>query len=116
MPKKIFLISGSAGFIGFHLSSKILSKGYKVIGIDNLNNYYDVILKNDRVNRLNKKALEHKSKFYFVKGDLSEKNDLKKIFKNEFYKTFKNKILGHFFNLKVPQIFAPKAVGVFKVP
>ena len=39
------LITGSAGFIGFHLSSKILSKGLKVIGIDNLNNYYDVKLK-----------------------------------------------------------------------
>ena len=48
MSKKIYLISGSAGFIGFHLSLKILSKGFKVIGVDNLNNYYDVKLKRDR--------------------------------------------------------------------
>ena len=48
------LITGSAGFIGFHLSSKILSKGLKVIGIDNLNNYYDVKLKKDRNNILKK--------------------------------------------------------------
>ena len=45
MGKKIYLITGSAGFIGFHLSYKFLSKGFKVIGIDNLNNYYDVQLK-----------------------------------------------------------------------
>ena len=45
MDKKIYLITGSAGFIGFHLSRKILLKGFKVIGIDNLNNYYDVQLK-----------------------------------------------------------------------
>ena len=45
MAKKIYLISGSAGFIGFHTSLKILSKGYKVIGVDNFNNYYDVKLK-----------------------------------------------------------------------
>ena len=39
------LITGSAGFVGFHLAKKFLSKGYHVLGIDNLNNYYDVTLK-----------------------------------------------------------------------
>ncbi len=39
------LITGSAGFIGFHLSLKLLNKGNTVIGVDNLNNYYDVSLK-----------------------------------------------------------------------
>ena len=45
MVKKIYLVTGASGFIGFHLSLKILSKGFKVIGVDNLNNYYDTNLK-----------------------------------------------------------------------
>ena len=42
------LITGSAGFIGFHLSRQLLSKGYQIIGLDSLNEYYDVKLKIDR--------------------------------------------------------------------
>ena len=52
MSKKVFLITGSAGFIGFHLSLKLLKNGFKVIGLDNLNNYYSVDLKNARNNQL----------------------------------------------------------------
>ena len=48
MKNKKYLITGSAGFIGFHLSKKLLTKGFIVIGIDNLNNYYDQKLKKDR--------------------------------------------------------------------
>ena len=48
MKNKKYLITGSAGFIGFHLSKKLLSKGFIVVGIDNLNNYYDQNLKKDR--------------------------------------------------------------------
>ena len=43
------LITGSAGFIGYHLSKKILNKNKKVIGIDNINNYYDINLKKNRI-------------------------------------------------------------------
>ena len=48
------LITGAAGFIGFHLSKKILKEKSHVIGIDNLNSYYDVNLKKNRVIKLNK--------------------------------------------------------------
>ena len=50
------LITGAAGFIGFHLSKKLLqnNKDYKVIGIDNLNSYYDVNLKKTRLKKLKK--------------------------------------------------------------
>ena len=48
------LITGAAGFIGFHLSKKLLNEHYIVFGIDNLNNYYDVKLKKDRISYLNK--------------------------------------------------------------
>ena len=49
---KIFL-TGTAGFIGFHLCKALLDKGFKVIGIDNLNDYYDVNLKKIRLDILN---------------------------------------------------------------
>ena len=48
------LVTGAAGFIGFHLVSELLSQDYKVIGIDNLNNYYDPSLKEARLK--NKKS------------------------------------------------------------
>ena len=54
MKNKKYLITGSAGFIGFHLSKKLLSEGFNVLGIDNLNNYYDKKIKQDRNNILKK--------------------------------------------------------------
>ena len=52
--KKKFLITGAAGFIGFHLVKKITSMGFQVVGIDNLNPNYDNKIKNDRVKFLTK--------------------------------------------------------------
>ena len=43
------LITGCAGFIGFHLSKRLISNGHRIYGIDNLNNYYDITLKKDRL-------------------------------------------------------------------
>ena len=43
------LVTGAAGFIGFHISRRLLENGYKVIGLDNVNDYYDVKLKRDRL-------------------------------------------------------------------
>ncbi|MCB0749545.1 MAG: NAD-dependent epimerase/dehydratase family protein, partial [Ignavibacteriae bacterium] len=51
MKNKI-LITGSAGFIGYHLSKRLCDVGYSIYGIDNLNNYYDVNLKRARLERL----------------------------------------------------------------
>ncbi|MCH5279908.1 MAG: NAD-dependent epimerase [Lachnospiraceae bacterium] len=68
-------ITGAAGFIGFHLSKRLLEQGYRVIGFDNLNDYYDVKLKEDRLGILK----EHES-FSFIKGDLADKNVLNKVF------------------------------------
>jgi len=46
------LVTGAAGFIGFHLSKRLCKEGYTVIGIDNINDYYDVQLKKDRLSIL----------------------------------------------------------------
>ena len=74
--KKI-LITGVAGFIGYHLAEKLLSKNYQIIGIDNLNDYYDPILKQDRLNNLKKF-----SNFEFHKIDFIQNNELTSIFNN----------------------------------
>ncbi len=70
------LITGSAGFIGFHLSLKLLKNENTVIGVDNLNNYYDLSLKKNR-----NKILKKYTKYIFYKLDLKNKNELNKIFK-----------------------------------
>lgn len=49
MKNKTILVTGAAGFVGYYLSEKLTSEGRKVIGIDNLNNYYDVRLKEERI-------------------------------------------------------------------
>jgi UDP-glucuronate 4-epimerase len=56
------LITGAAGFIGFHLSKKLLDQSYQVIGIDNLNDYYDTKLKEDRL-----EDIKEYNNFNFIK-------------------------------------------------
>lgn len=73
--ENIILITGSAGFIGFHLSSLLLDKGYEVVGIDNLNDYYDVKLKEDRL-----EILEQNDNFTFHKIDLKNKEKIDDLF------------------------------------
>ncbi|MFB5932463.1 SDR family NAD(P)-dependent oxidoreductase [Peribacillus frigoritolerans] len=72
---KIYLITGAAGFIGYFLSKKLLEQGCRVVGVDNINDYYDVDLKNARLEQL--KPYE---KFTFIQGDISDKSMIAKIF------------------------------------
>ncbi len=82
--KKFFLITGSAGFIGFHLSKKLLDKGFDVVGVDNINSYYDKGLK---LNRL--KLLKKYKNFIFLKLDITNKKKLTSVFKKyNFFKVF----------------------------
>lgn len=71
------LITGAAGFIGFHISKKLLDSAYKIIGIDNLNDYYDSRLKEDRLRVLKK----HKN-FVFHEVDIKNNSQVDFIFKN----------------------------------
>jgi UDP-glucuronate 4-epimerase len=72
------LITGAAGFIGFHLSKKLCREGFRVTGIDNINNYYDINLKNARLAQLDKEDL-----FSFHKLDLLDKKSLDALFNKE---------------------------------
>lgn len=76
---KTYLITGAAGFIGFYLAKKLLDKGCTVVGIDNLNDYYDVNLKLHRLT-----MLEKFEKFVFIKEDIANKDMVMGIFK-KFY-------------------------------
>ena len=70
------LVTGSAGFIGFHLCLKLLKMGKEVVGVDNINNYYDPKLKNSRL-----KILKKNKRFFFYKINIKDENKLKKVFK-----------------------------------
>ena len=88
---KNILITGAAGFIGFHLSKKLIKKGYKVVGLDNINSYYDVNLKYARLKELgisyensnlflNKSHNINKS-FEFIRMNLEDRKNLAILFK-----------------------------------
>ena len=72
------LVTGSAGFIGFHTSKRLLDSGYDVVGLDNLNDYYDVNLKKDRL-----KLLQDHDRFVFHEISLEDQSAVKQLFKNE---------------------------------
>ncbi|MDG0822710.1 NAD-dependent epimerase [Staphylococcus equorum] len=71
------LITGTAGFIGSHLSKKLISQGYEVVGIDNINDYYDVTIKEDRLKSIGTEN------FTFYKINLEDDASMNEIFKNE---------------------------------
>jgi UDP-glucuronate 4-epimerase len=72
---KTILVTGAAGFIGFHLCQRLLHRGDKVIGLDNLNDYYDVFLKKDRLAQL-----QHLPGFSFHKLDLANQEGMSQLF------------------------------------
>jgi len=74
MAKRI-LITGAAGFIGFHLCKKLVEYDDEVIGLDNLNDYYDINLKKDRL-----KQVEGRKNFQFLKMDIADRDNVSKLF------------------------------------
>jgi UDP-glucuronate 4-epimerase len=73
-----FLVTGAAGFIGFHTSRILLERGDTVVGLDNLNDYYDVTLKEARL-----KILQAHANFRFIKLDLADRPGIAALFKDE---------------------------------
>jgi UDP-glucuronate 4-epimerase len=81
MTKNRVLVTGSAGFIGFHLSNKLLANGYQVFGLDNVNDYYEVGLKHARLDILSKKE-----DFVFKQIDLTNKKEIDAYFAENRFK------------------------------
>ncbi len=75
------IITGSAGFIGYHLSKKLIEKNISVVGIDNLNSYYDTRLKEARLQQLKNIPLKKDVKFDFFEENINNKTALDDIFK-----------------------------------
>ena len=93
MQSKQILVTGAAGFIGYHLCEALIKKGYRVIGLDNINDYYDVNLKYARLNELGiqkeaatvfseiSQSILHGTKMQFIRLNLEDREALPKLFK-----------------------------------
>ncbi len=111
------LVTGCAGFIGYHVVSKLIKNNQEVIGIDNLNNYYDKKLKLSRLKEL-KKISKKKNNYKFFKADICNKKKVKRLFKK-----YKFKKVLHFaaqagirYSLKKPdQYIQSNLVGFFNI-
>ena len=79
MTDKI-LITGAAGFIGFHLSQRLMREGLSVVGIDNLNDYYDPALKQMRLDALRETREETNADFEFLEMDLADRDAIADLF------------------------------------
>ncbi|MDR1599044.1 MAG: NAD-dependent epimerase/dehydratase family protein [Oscillospiraceae bacterium] len=82
---KVVLVTGAAGFVGFHLSRLLLDAGARIVGFDNINDYYDVSLKHERLDILNAYG-----RFTFVKGDLADEGAVRGVFD-----AFKPRVVVH---------------------
>lgn len=78
MIREKILVTGAAGFIGFHLARRLLAEDRTVVGIDNMNDYYDVNLKQNRL-----KLLEGQANFIFIKADIADRKKMADIFASE---------------------------------
>ena len=74
---KTFLITGAAGFIGFHLCKRLLKENFKILALDNLNTYYSIKLKKERLKEIYKQGGD----FTFIDGDIEDIEFLERIFK-----------------------------------
>jgi UDP-glucuronate 4-epimerase len=72
------LVTGAAGFIGFHTARLLLERGDEIVGLDNLNGYYDPSLKQARLDILNGYP-----EFRFVKADIADRHDMELLFRAE---------------------------------
>lgn len=120
------LVTGIAGFIGFHTAQTLLEKGISVVGIDNLNDYYDPILKLARLKELGievkledaNKKWYHNGGLSFYRGDISHKDDLNKLYNK---KTFDSVIhlaaqAGVRYSIENPDVYIESnIVGFFNV-
>ena len=84
------LVTGAAGFIGAALINKLLINGEKIIGVDNLNQYYETSLKRARLEKIKSNSDKYSNNFLFYKLSIEDKNEIEALFDN-----YKFKIVVH---------------------
>ena len=77
------LVTGAAGFIGYHLCLKLINEKIDVIGLDNINSYYSIDLKKNRLKNLEKAKYNQNSNFHFIKADIADKKQIDRVFKEK---------------------------------
>lgn len=104
------LVTGAAGFIGFHLSKKLLENGIEVVGLDNLNTYYDIFLKKDRLIQL-----RDYPKFSFFELDLADRTEMENLFHTQKFEVVINLAAqaGVRYSLKNPHAYIDSNVVGF---
>lgn len=104
------LVTGAAGFIGYHLAERLLSTGQAVVGIDNLNAYYSVDLKRARLAKL-----QHHPQFSFIEGDLADADMVEACFAQHEFETVYNMAAqaGVRYSLDHPRIYVRSNVDGF---
>jgi len=117
------LVTGAAGFIGFHTCRKLLEAGYRVTGLDNLNDYYDVALKQARLQQLGIRpeeimtgtAINGNGSFRFVKADLADAALIRGLFENEGFTMVINLAAqaGVRYSLTNPQVYIDSNITGF---
>ena len=80
MAEQAILVTGAAGFIGFHVAQRLLQAGKTVVGLDNLNDYYDPLLKQDRLDVIDANA--RADAFTFLKQDIADRDAMSALFKS----------------------------------
>lgn len=117
------LVTGAAGFIGFHLCSALLKRGDEVIGLDNINEYYDPSLKLARLDQLGINSPEHgtlkqsgsNTRFHFIRIDIDEKEKLFQLFENQKFDAVVNLAaqVGVRYSLVNPDAYIPANIAGF---
>ena len=112
-PSKTILVTGAAGFIGFHLSKRLLESGIRIIGFDNINSYYDPSLKHARLD-----ILQNYPNFTFIKGNLADSEAVAAVFEE-----YKPEIVvnlaaqaGVRYSIENPQVYIESnVIGFFNI-
>ncbi|RUY87826.1 GDP-mannose 4,6-dehydratase, partial [Mesorhizobium sp. M7A.F.Ca.CA.003.01.2.1] len=68
------LVTGAAGFIGYHVAKRLLERGDEVVGIDNVNDYYDPEIKEARLRLLDEASRKTNAGYHFIRGNLADKS------------------------------------------